>query len=55
MAFCMYDEFTHELGVHVSERRCAEGVESALLDFSGPDAFVTTDNAYEISKAMSRP
>ena len=37
----MYDELTHELGVQVSERRESAEVEDALLDFSGPDEFIT--------------
>jgi len=51
----MYDEFTHELCVQVSERREAPEIEDALLNFGGPDEFITTfrsDNAPEIAKAI---
>ena len=36
VVFCTCDEFAHELGVHVSERRGADDVENDLLNFSGP-------------------
>ena len=54
-AFLCYDEFSSEYQAYPSDTKNASSIEDALLEFSGPDHFLSTfraDNAGEIKAAI---